>query len=140
LTALMLVAMLSMTMALSALAAPGGGAQVIKYNDCSSWFGYTECFTATGVIQSTTTPSGNTSFTTHMTECFTATEDATGTVVYQECYSSKKHGLDKNGLLHELGRKSSASFTIYGYSCSFTYAVHLANDQVQFERESGGCQ
>ena len=142
LTALTLAAMLSLTMALSALAAPGGGARVTKQDldqtSCADFVDSTACFTAAGTINTTTTPSGNESYTIKLTQCSTVTDRATGTVISQVCFSTKGHGLSKDGLLHELGQKSH-SFASNGSSCTISFHYHFANGLIQFDRQARAC-
>jgi len=145
LTALTLATMLSLTMTLSALAAPGGGAQVTKQdldsNGCNDFFDVSLCFTSDGTINRTTTPSGNESFTIKLTECSTVIDRATGTVISQVCFSTKGHGLSKDGVLQELGQKSqSFGFNgLNGSSCTLSFQYHFANGRLQFDRATA-CQ
>ena len=141
--ALTLVA--SLAVASSASAAPGNGADVVRQNECFNYPGVgTFCIDAKYVENSTETPSGNFSFL--LNGEFAST--FTGEGPLQGCNSSTSsnlyfHSLSKDGELHEVGshRTGEFSFDCFGTSqhCTFSYDLHRANGQLQFNRPKFNC-
>ena len=143
LTALMLAAMLSMTMALSTMAAPGGGAttsttpySIPKTCREITSLALTVCSQIKGVYHTTITPAGTRVYTGSGSSSYTVTGPngvLTGTVKfsYQE--------VSRDGMLQVLSDKFSNSFTSGGVTCTASFDVHEANGKLQFDRVDYSC-
>lgn len=123
-----------------AQAAPGNGAIRISDSNCHDDDGYLACMTAEGVANETITPSGNAIYSGYVRSAFVLTDPA-GALVYEGESASHFQRLDKNELLHMLSNHVTSTTTRSdGVTCTFTYAVHLANGQIQFDLSETECQ
>lgn len=121
-------------------AATGNGAIRISDSNCHDDDGYVACMTAEGVANETITPSGNAIYSGYIRSTFILTDPA-GALVYEGTSESHFQRLDKNELLHTLSNQVSSTTTRSdGVTCTFTYAVHLANGQIQFELTENECR
>ncbi|HEY0606348.1 MAG TPA: hypothetical protein VGD58_25720 [Herpetosiphonaceae bacterium] len=123
-----------------AQAAPGNGAIRISDSNCHDDDGYLACMTAEGVANETITPSGNAIYSGYVRSTFILTDPA-GALVYEGSSESHFQRLDKDELMHMLSNHvSSTTTSSAGVTCTFTYAVHLANGQIQFDLSETECQ
>ncbi len=141
--ALTLVA--SLAVASSASAAPGNGADVVRQSECFNDPDYdygTFCIDAKYVQNSTETPSGNFSYHANGESAlkFTGEGDLQGC---NDSSSSKfnYHFLVKDGVLHELGNHVTGEFSqdCTSQHCTYSYDIHKANGQLQFNRPKVNC-
>ena len=101
--------------------------------------GYITCFTAEGVTTETLTPTGNAIYTGHLRSSATVF-DAAGHVVTTSSGMRHYHRLSQDEMLHVLAEHMRTTFTMPdGSICTTTYAVHLANGQLQFEHSATEC-
>lgn len=77
-----------------------------------------------GPVHSTTTPSGNVSYSANVSFSETIT-DPNGNVVYQTSSDQHYHNLSKDDLLQELSNHAKGTFSIAGQDCAFSYAFHM---------------
>lgn len=121
-------------------AAPGNGAILISDSNCHDDDGYLACMTAEGVANETITPSGNAIYSGYVRSTFILTDPA-GALVYEGSSTSQFQRLDKDELMHMLSNHvSSTTTSSAGVTCTFIYAVHLANGQIQFDLAENECQ
>ena len=142
LTALMLAAMLSMTMALSTLAAPGGGATTYggaySFKYCQVVLGtLTVCEQGKGVHHTTITPAGIRVYTGSGSSSYTVTGGWNGTLTGTVKFSYQE--VSRDGMLQVLNEKFSNSFTSGGRTCTNAFQVHEANGKLQFDRADYSC-
>lgn len=119
----------------SALAAPAGkGATVIDVDICAPLIGGgTVCVTSKGMVNETSTPSGNLSYVTNYSEHLLV-YDANGQVTWDQTNKEHFHFLMKGDVLQELSWRSRSTITSYGQTYCIEYHIHGANGQDQFVR------
>jgi hypothetical protein len=120
------------------LAEPGNGARIIDFVDCIDADGHAICYAAKGLVNETSTPSGNVSFTGHLRSDFTVT-DPQGTIVFEISGESHFHRLTKDGMLEVLSDHAEETVSGGGMTCTMKYAVHYANGEIVFSRSERTC-
>lgn len=142
-------------MAALLLALPIGGATAVQAQDTTTFTqpfsgsdcfdyppGYQACTQLRGVFHSTQTTSGNTIYVGNGQMCHTVSQY--GTMISQQCDRSQAQSLSMDGLLQELSQQLRGSDTYQvsatGYvTCTYAYALHVANGQTLFQRSFVNC-
>lgn len=135
LLALSMVAALTMMLGSTALAAgpKQAGATVIDVDTCTELIGGgTVCFTAQGMVNEVSTPSGNTSYVTNYRDSLTVIQN--GEVTWHETGKEHFHALTMDGVLKELSSRSHFTITSFGQTYCVQYHIHGANGADQFVR------
>jgi hypothetical protein len=135
------IGLLVMTMVILALGASSAlagnnskGATALNIDDCAPLIGGgTVCFTAKGMLNEVTTPSGNVSYVANYRETLQVIDDS-GQVTWSETSKEHFHSLTKDGLLQELSSRSRFTITSYGQTYCVQYHIHGANGADQFVR------
>jgi hypothetical protein len=131
-----LVSMLMLALgSATAVAGPSGkGATVIDIDTCVPLIGGgTVCVTSKGMINETSTPSGNISFVTNYRERFTV-YDAAGQMFWDESSKEHFHALTMDGVLQEMSWRARYTITSWGQTYCVQYHIHGANGADQFVR------
>ncbi len=132
--ALALVAVVAM--AGTAAAASSSGATKVKQEYCTTNQFGTACFDLNYVVNTTTTPSGNTSFVTNgQTEVRNAPSFVSCTFIGRSKFHD--HYLMKDGVFHERGDQQETSFTRNcpngpQEKCTYTRRAHLVDGKFQY--------
>ena len=126
-----------------AAADPGNGATVVNDEYCVATPITTSCWNVKTVTKTTSTPSGNVSFVTN------GSVDYVVSIPLLGCTSTKSepihlHWLERDGELQSASERlvQTTSFVCddgYAYSCISTFALHMANGEVQFQRPEFTC-
>lgn len=120
-------------------ASSGNGAIRISDSNCHDDDGYIACVTAEGVANETITPSGNAIYSGYVRTTFILS-DPSGALVHEGSSTSHFQRLDQDEMLHMLSNHASSTIMMSdGTTCTFTYAVQLANGQIQFEHNVTEC-
>ncbi len=132
-----------MTAARPALAASSTSATPYSYSDCYSQLDYTGeeytvCLSGKGVYTQALTPSGVELYTLSMRSSYTVT-DSSGTVIAQGSRQSNLTGVNRDDMVQVLADHVKGTFSIDDTICTYSYAVHIANGQLQFDRDNTGC-
>lgn len=100
--------------------------------------GVTYCSTLKLVQHTADQPDGDQSFVYH-SEIGEELRDSTG-VLFSSSIEEDIHFVTIEDLIQELHYRSQDSAAVPGFQCEFETFHHFANDQVQIDRNSGGCQ
>ena len=116
----------------------GNGATVLHDNpQCFDEGPFTICLAAKGVINSTTTPSGNESDVYNVVQYVTVYYGAT--VIVTDTYTERYHGMAQDGVVQEQSDHECEVFTFEGTTYTFSYDSHIANGQIQYQSYGSQC-
>lgn len=117
----------------------GNGATVLHDNpQCFVEGAFTICLASKGVINSTTTPSGNESDVYNVVQTVTVYYGAT--LIVTDTFTVRYHGLGKDGgTLQEQSDHECEVYTFLGTSYTFSYDSHIANGQIQYQSYGSQC-
>lgn len=118
-------------------AASSSGAQTYSQNFCEDYGTYSVCSKAHGEYNSVETPSGNTMFQNNGKYEYTITIN--GAFYYSSKGSDHYQYLFKKNEVQENNYRSTQVFTQNGETCTYSYAYHFANGQVQFVNSDFDC-
>jgi hypothetical protein len=114
-------------------------AVVANDRECTPYGGgVTYCSTIKLVQHTADQPDGDQSFIYH-SEMGEEMRDSTG-ILFSASIEEDIHFVTIEGLMQELHFRSRDSAFVPGFRCDFETFYHFANDQVQIDRNSGGCQ
>jgi hypothetical protein len=133
--ALVLIGALMLTLgSATAVASPSStGATVLNYNNCVPLIGGgIVCFESKGMINETTTPSGNQSYVTNYRQRLQVIEN--GEVVWETTSNERFHALTMDGVLQELSMRARFTVTSFGQTFCVQYHLHGTNGEDQFVR------
>ena len=116
----------------------GNGATVLHDNpQCFVEGAFTICLASKGVVNDTTTPSGNESDVYNVVQTVTVYYGAT--VVVTDTFNVRYHGLGKNGTVQEQSDHECEVYTFAGTTYTFSYDSHIANGQIQYQSNGTQC-
>ena len=116
----------------------GNGATVLHDNpQCFVEGAFTICLASKGVVNDTTTPSGNESDVYNVVQTVTVYYGAT--VVVTDTFNVRYHGLGKNGTVQEQSDHECEVYTFAGTTYIFSYDSHIANGQIQYQSNGTQC-
>jgi hypothetical protein len=122
----------------SARADTGNGATVLHDNpQCFVEGAFTICLSSKGVVNSTTTPSGNESDVYNVVQSVTVYYGAT--VIVTDTFTVRYHGLGQNGTVQEQSDHECEVYTFLGTTYTFSYDSHIANGQIQYQSYGFQC-
>lgn len=137
------IAMVAMLIAVGmsfahARADTGNGAMVLHDNpQCFVEGEFTICLASKGVINDTTSPSGNESDVYNVVQSVTVYHGAT--VIVTDTFNVRYHGLGKNGTVQEQSDHECEVYTFAGTTYTFSYDSHIANGQIQYQSNGSQC-
>lgn len=116
----------------------GSGATVLHDNpQCFVEDPFTICLASKGVVNSTTTPSGNESDVYNVVQSVTVYYGAT--LIVTDTFTVRYHGLGKDGTVQEQSDHECEVYTFLGTSYTFSYDSHIANGQIQYQSYGTQC-
>lgn len=131
----------------SAMAAPGGGAQVggsgpVNTQGCTTGDGITLCFDGAGEDRYIVTPAGVTNYEINFRyQCVSVHDDEAGTMLFEQCwYNMHQREQWQPGAelqlqsIHQTGWNSQN-----GETCDITTILHQANGQLQYDYSTTDC-
>lgn len=122
----------------AARADTGNGATVLHDNpQCFDEGPFTICLASSGVINSTTTASGNDSEVYNVVQTVTVYYGAT--VIVTDTYTVRYHGLGQNGVVQEQGDRECEVYTFEGTTYTFSYDSQIANGQILYQSYGSKC-
>lgn len=122
----------------AARADTGNGATVLHDNpQCFDEGPFTICLASKGVMNSTTTPSGNEGDVYNVVQTVTVSYGAT--VILTDTYTVRYHGLAQNGVVQEQGDRECEVYTFEGTTYTFSYDSQIANGQILYQSYGTKC-
>ncbi|HEX8037153.1 MAG TPA: hypothetical protein VF510_25085 [Ktedonobacterales bacterium] len=122
----------------NARADTGNGATVLHDNpQCFVEGAFTICLASKGVVNSTTTPSGNESDVYNVVQSVTVYYGAT--LIVTDTFTVRYHGLGQNDTVHEQSDHECEVYTFLGTTYTFSYDSHIVNGQIQYQSNGSQC-
>ena len=116
----------------------GNGATVLHDNpQCFDEDPFTICLSSQGVINSTTTPSGNESDVYNVVQSVTVYYGAT--VIVTDTFKVRYHGMAQGDTVHEQSDHECEVYTFEGTTYIFSYDSHIVNGQIQYQSYGSQC-
>ena len=116
----------------------GNGATVLHdHPQCFVEGAFTICLASKGVVNDTTTQSGNESDVYNVVQYVTVYYGAT--VIVTDTFTVRFHGLAKNGTVQEQSDHECEVYTFAGTTYTFSYDSHIANGQIQYQSYGTQC-
>jgi len=138
--AVAVVVLMAVGMAVSiARADTGNGATVLHDNpQCFVEDVFTICLASKGVVNSTTTSSGNESDVYNVVQSVTVYYGAT--VIITDTFKVRFHGLAQpDGTVQEQSDHECEVFSFAGTTYTFSYDSHIANGEIQYQSYGTRC-
>ena len=112
-------------------AAAGDGATTeterLREDYCDVWEDFEACYAVDGVLRTTTTPSGNTTYSFTGEECIT--ESYRGRLNYDSCQTIRFRDFDKDGVGQVYHHAVQSDVLFDGERCSGRFLVQFVNGQ-----------